>query len=404
MTEVDTPQGSIESDESNRRLEDPNFESPRRDFALPSASSEPASQEKSETKSPTEDIEPKFDKITLQGYTSISEPVNGTQVIPENLVDKTKEEQVAEKRVPDIEVNSESIEVEKHPQTIEVKSEVINVPTPVRSFRPPITPSNSLAYAPAKKKSTPIPPKSDFKPRASTATSRLSGATTRPTPKISTPLNDKMRSSSARPRPSSTQASTATPSSQPSSSRKLPSNDVKTPSLPATPKTNKKYENVKSRINASSDHKPTGSNVKIFHQPVKFNVTSKVGSLQNAKHVPGGGNVKIENRKINFKETAKPKIDAKADPKAPQPEKKIVTQKLEWKAQSKVGSLENANHKPPGGDVKISEYQVTTPKSRSKDSGSVNSIGSHSSLNSSTRRSFSNAPVHNNNVSSNSNV
>jgi microtubule-associated protein tau len=32
---------------------------------------------------------------------------------------------------------------------------------------------------------------------------------------------------------------------------------------------------------------------------------------------------------------------------------KIVTQKLEWKAQSKVGSLENANHKPPGGDVKV---------------------------------------------------
>jgi hypothetical protein len=34
--------------------------------------------------------------------------------------------------------------------------------------------------------------------------------------------------------------------------------------------------------------------------------------------------VKIENRKINFKETAKPKIDAKADPKAPQPEKKVI--------------------------------------------------------------------------------
>lgn len=41
------------------------------------------------------------------------------------------------------------------------------------------------------------------------------------------------------------------------------------------------------KINSLSDHKPTGGNVKIFHDKPKFNVTSKIGSLENAKHVPG---------------------------------------------------------------------------------------------------------------------
>lgn len=31
----------------------------------------------------------------------------------------------------------------------------------------------------------------------------------------------------------------------------------------------------------------------------------------------------------------------------------ILSQKLEWKAESKIGSLSNVNHKPAGGDVKV---------------------------------------------------
>lgn len=38
-------------------------------------------------------------------------------------------------------------------------------------------------------------------------------------------------------------------------------------------------------------------------------VKSKIGSLENATHKPGGGNVKIENRKIEIK--AAPRIEAK---------------------------------------------------------------------------------------------
>lgn len=41
-------------------------------------------------------------------------------------------------------------------------------------------------------------------------------------------------------------------------------------------------------------------------------VRSKIGSLDNASHKPGGGKVKIENRKLDFSK-AQPKIAAKND-------------------------------------------------------------------------------------------
>lgn len=41
-------------------------------------------------------------------------------------------------------------------------------------------------------------------------------------------------------------------------------------------------------------------------------VKSKIGSLDNATHKPGGGHVKIENRKIEIKASG-PRIEAKND-------------------------------------------------------------------------------------------
>lgn len=38
-------------------------------------------------------------------------------------------------------------------------------------------------------------------------------------------------------------------------------------------------------------------------------VRSKIGSLENAAHKPGGGNIKIETKKLEFKVT--PRIEAK---------------------------------------------------------------------------------------------
>jgi microtubule-associated protein tau len=56
-----------------------------------------------------------------------------------------------------------------------------------------------------------------------------------------------------------------------------------------------------------------------------WNAKSKVGSLENATHKPGGGDKKIETVKLDFKEKAKPKI----------------------------GSKENVKHQPGGGAVKV---------------------------------------------------
>ncbi|XP_073983934.1 uncharacterized protein isoform X2 [Rhodnius prolixus] len=100
-------------------------------------------------------------------------------------------------------------------------------------------------------------------------------------------------------------------------------------------------------------------------------IKSKIGSLENAKHKPGGGNIKIESRKLNFK--VQPKIEAKNDTYTPGGgDKKIQSVKLQWNAKPKVGSLDNAAHKPGGGDKKIESVKLdfkdkAKPKVGSKD-------------------------------------
>ncbi|XP_066581527.1 microtubule-associated protein tau isoform X2 [Prorops nasuta] len=87
-------------------------------------------------------------------------------------------------------------------------------------------------------------------------------------------------------------------------------------------------------------------------------VRSKIGSLENASHKPGGGKIKIENRKLDFSK-AQPKIAAKNDKYTPSGgDKKIEHVKLQWNAKSKIGSLENATHKPGGGDKKIETVKL----------------------------------------------
>ncbi|XP_076258867.1 uncharacterized protein LOC143195518 [Rhynchophorus ferrugineus] len=117
-------------------------------------------------------------------------------------------------------------------------------------------------------------------------------------------------------------------------------------------------------------------------------VKSKIGSLDNANYKPGGGRVKIENKKLDFKH-ATPRIEAKNDKYVPKggerkeiesarsvrsarSPRKIISQKLEWNAKSKIGSLENATYKPKGGDKKIETVKLdfkekAKPKVGSKD-------------------------------------
>ncbi|XP_046804846.1 basic salivary proline-rich protein 2 isoform X2 [Lucilia cuprina] len=110
------------------------------------------------------------------------------------------------------------------------------------------------------------------------------------------------------------------------------------------------------RIEAKNDkYTPKGGEKKIISTKLQWNAKSKIGSLENASHKPGGGDKKIETIKTDFKDKAKPKVGSKDNVKH-QPgggDIKIQTQKLEIKAQSKVGSLDNVKHKPGGGEKKI---------------------------------------------------
>lgn len=66
-----------------------------------------------------------------------------------------------------------------------------------------------------------------------------------------------------------------------------------------------------------------------------WNAKSKIGSLENASHKPKGGDKKIESIKLDFKDKAKPK----------------------------VGSKDNLKHQPGGGDIKVmSMFKIETFK------------------------------------------
>lgn len=66
--------------------------------------------------------------------------------------------------------------------------------------------------------------------------------------------------------------------------------------------------------------------LQIISTKLQWNAKSKIGSLENAHHKPGGGDKKIETIKTDFKDKAKPK----------------------------VGSKDNVKHLPGGGDIKVS--------------------------------------------------
>ncbi|KRZ14228.1 Microtubule-associated protein 4 [Trichinella zimbabwensis] len=73
-----------------------------------------------------------------------------------------------------------------------------------------------------------------------------------------------------------------------------------------------------------------GSVKQIEARKLQWNVKAKVGSLENAQHKPTTtGRVQIYNQKLNFKN-----------------------------AKSKIGSMDNIKHKPAGGNVKIFEQKV----------------------------------------------
>nr|XP_029132495.1 microtubule-associated protein 4-like isoform X3 [Labrus bergylta] len=85
--------------------------------------------------------------------------------------------------------------------------------------------------------------------------------------------------------------------------------------------------------------------VQVVHKKLDFShVTSRCGSKDNIKHVPGGGKVQILNKKVDVS-----------------------------KVTSKLGSKDNMKYKPGGGDVKIESHKLNI-KAKSK-VGSMDNIG-----------------------------
>ncbi|CAH8610901.1 unnamed protein product [Heterobilharzia americana] len=108
----------------------------------------------------------------------------------------------------------------------------------------------------------------------------------------------------------------------------------------------------------NAKHKPGGGNVQIFNEKVTINtVRGKCNSMANVKHKPGGGNVQIVDEKLDFTSNTQSKIRSLQNVKhiPGGGDIKISTEKLDFnqKATSKVGSLANVKYNPTGGDVKI---------------------------------------------------
>ncbi|XP_054624331.1 microtubule-associated protein 4 isoform X11 [Dunckerocampus dactyliophorus] len=115
---------------------------------------------------------------------------------------------------------------------------------------------------------------------------------------------------------------------------------------------NMKYQPGGGKVSSTQNNKTsdpsnpsTKARVQIVHKKLDFShVTSRCGSKDNIKHVPGGGNVQILNKKVDVS-----------------------------KVTSKCGSKDNIKHKPGGGDVKIESHKLNI-KAKSK-IGSLDNVG-----------------------------
>ncbi|XP_014258992.1 microtubule-associated protein 4-like isoform X2 [Cimex lectularius] len=245
-------------------------------------------------------------------------------------------------------------------------------PTPANEKISTSKPESPKPATPTLKSATPI--SKPATPKLTPANEKVSTSkTSKPeSPKPATPI---LKPATPKPTPVNEKVSTQTTSKLESPKSATPILKPATPiSKPATPKpTIIKQDSLQNSLPETPLIKVPMNKVQVGAAPspnLKC-VKSKIGSLENAKHRPGGGNIKIENRKLNF--SATPKIEAKNEQYTPGGgEKKIQNVKLQWNAKSKIGSLENASHKPGGGDKKIESVKLdfkekAKPKVGSKD-------------------------------------
>ncbi|CAI2731857.1 unnamed protein product [Schistosoma spindalis] len=106
-------------------------------------------------------------------------------------------------------------------------------------------------------------------------------------------------------------------------------------------------------------------------------ISSKIGSFQNAKHKPGGGNVQIFNEKVIVNTVAgKCNSLANVKHKPGGGNLQIIDQKLDFSSntQSKVRSFQNIKHVPGGGDKKIPIEKLDFKEKASPKVGSLANV------------------------------
>ncbi|XP_075934581.1 uncharacterized protein LOC142934076 [Anarhichas minor] len=267
------------------------------------------------------------------------------------------------------------------PTTANKNSPVPKATTPTAAKRPPT--ATGSAKTPENEKRPPVPKVA--------STPRKNGSSATPASKTAANKNDKTDNktgetkkpkTTARPRPASTITPAASTNGEASHRRRVITKPPvpkqtpmeKKPPVPRAPRTPRPInaptpdlKNVRSKIGSIDNikYQPGGgkvsstpnnkasdpatpaakARVQIVHKKLDFShITSRCGSKDNIKHVPGGGKVQIQYKKVDLS-----------------------------KVTSKCGSKDNIKHKPGGGDVKIESHKLNI-KAKSK-IGSMDNVG-----------------------------
>ncbi|CAN9503347.1 unnamed protein product [Ophioblennius macclurei] len=246
------------------------------------------------------------------------------------------------------------------------KSPVPKATTPTAAKRPPTaTGSNKAAKTPenGSGEKRPSVPKASPTPRPA---ANKNGSSATAASKTAANKNDKAENktaeakkpkTTARPRPASTTTST-TPAAPASSTNGEGSHRRRVITKPPVPKQTpmeKKPAVPRAPRNTRPINAPT---------PDLKNVRSKIGSIDNIKYQPGGGKVSsTQNNKTS--DPSNPAAKARVQ---------ILNKKVDVsKVTSKCGSKDNIKHKPGGGDVKIESHKLNI-KAKSK-IGSMDNVG-----------------------------
>ncbi|KAK3106156.1 hypothetical protein FSP39_013841 [Pinctada imbricata] len=106
----------------------------------------------------------------------------------------------------------------------------------------------------------------------------------------------------------------------------------------------------------------------------KIEAKSKIGSLDNMNHVPGGGDVQIQHYPPEFKAEAKIGSLEKILHEPGGGDVSIIDFKPRWKSEAKIGSLENASHIPKKSDVKVPHFKEDFRRKAKARVGSMDNV------------------------------